>query len=308
MADRRMSKAKRDTLFPKMGARVNLQPQSMAQNFIEVRNETQLRAALGSLPGAQGNCYGKGISIVAPITLTAPLVLAATLNDGLTITCPGQALLDAAGFSFNFAAQDIVFKNVNVSNADTFTLSSSFFTIENCAFTDFDGFLISGTDGELRNLSLSSGSASAAIAITGSHINVDQIVITDGEDRPPFSSIVSMDDSSYNIFSRIDSNNSTVSVFVDFPGDAAPSDHIWLRDCMVQTATVEQLGQSWIVSGNEVGDITANSSSGSSVYGGNFFPFGGTIDTSAGAGSNTIFGNVNVTVVSHGTDQVGLNT
>lgn len=90
MAERRPPKATRQTLFPKIGARVNLQPQSMAQNTIEVRNETQLLAALGSLPGAQGNCYGKAINIVGDIVVTQSLTLS-TAQAGLTITSPSRA-------------------------------------------------------------------------------------------------------------------------------------------------------------------------------------------------------------------------
>lgn len=80
------------SIFAGRNRRAVLQGQTQARQFIAVATEDEFISALGELPGSDGNCYGKGINVVAPITFRQTVTLS-RLHDGLTITSPSLAVI-----------------------------------------------------------------------------------------------------------------------------------------------------------------------------------------------------------------------
>lgn len=78
------------SIFRNVGRRTTLQPQSSAQNSIDVTTEDELRAALTSLPRGEDFCSGRSIVITADIPVRDTIVLGVQ-HSGITITSPGGA-------------------------------------------------------------------------------------------------------------------------------------------------------------------------------------------------------------------------
>lgn len=314
MAQRRPPAAKRESLFPKIGARVNLQPQSMAQFFVDVRNESQLLSAVATLAGSTGNCYGKGINVVAPITLTQALVLTAGLNDGLTISSPGRAAIDAAGFGITVAADDVVIQDLAFTDLGTFTISGARAGVSGVTFTNTKGFSITGADAIIADIPMMTAAtgAGSAFSVNAIGVSISDVRVAAGDSV--FTSGMSLGASAGQVvFEKANvANGATTSGVLVASPDAVSE--IWVLDCFfpsgVAATAIEISGQLWVVRGNRLSsssDIVAGASGGSAVINGNLFI--NEIDTSAGTGLNAIVGNVEVTTItSAGSDQVGLNT
>lgn len=82
----------RSSIFRDVNARTNLQPQSTAQNTIQVTTVDELKAALTTLPSVNGtgNCYGKAIDIVADLVFPEQVTLD-RIHDGLRITSSSRS-------------------------------------------------------------------------------------------------------------------------------------------------------------------------------------------------------------------------
>lgn len=299
------------SIFRSTGQRTNLQPQSSAQNFIDVHNEDELLAALTALPRGDGNCYGKGINIVADITLTRALLMSADIHDGITISTPGRARINAGGFAISVAAADAVIKDIWFVSPGLLTLSGERSSLSGVRLVNSLGVSIEADDVMVFNIPKFSAGVGATAAFTVKSFNVSIRDIRIYEGTAAFTSDLHLDGAGKVFFREVQSfTNSGVLV-----SSALPVSEIWIIDCYadghgaVDDITIS--GQLWVVRGNRLNPLAIIRATavtgGSSVIDGNIYV--GSIITNAGSGYNTITGNVNVsTLTTHLFDAVGLNT
>lgn len=301
------------SIFRTTGRRTNLQPQSSAQNFIDVHNEDELLAALTALPRGDGNCYGKGINIVADITLTRALLMSADIHDGITISTPGRARINAGGFAISVAAADAVIKDIWFVSPGLLTLSGERSSLSGVRLTNSLGVLIEADDIIVFNIPKFSAGVGATAAFTVKSFNVSIRDIRIYEGTAAFTSDLDLVDGAGKVFFRDVQSFTGSGVLVSSSG--LPVSEIWIIDCIasghgaVDDITIS--GQLWVVRGNRLNSssiIRATAvTGGSSVIAGNLLV--GSIITNAGSGYNTITGNVNVgTLTTDLFDAVGLNT
>jgi len=298
------------SIFRNIGRRTVLQPQSMAQNTIDVATEDELIAALTTLPAETGDCYGKAISIVDDVQFTQTIELAQQ-HSGLRITSPSRARLTstvALDRLFFVAARDVLLDGLFfdagmsataiVEGSDTF--NSRNLTVRDCvlhADAAVSRFVVPaiGIGFGLRVERNSVTSTTAAVLLYG-----------------PVGSGASGQGADVLAAAIVDNVGFGGGIAVAVLNDSVVSRNVRIGPIVVDGSTGSgggnMISNNYIDAAPGTGILIDND--GFNVISGNNLG-GGDIDTtgSVGAGGNSIVGNVNVnTITATGTDAVTSNT
>lgn len=298
------------SIFRNVGRRVVLQPQSMAQNTIDVTTEDELIAALTTLPAETGDCYGKAINIVDDIQFTQAISLASQ-HSGLRITSPSRAKLSstvALDRLFFVAARDILIDGLFFGEGMTATtivegddsFNSRNLTIRDCVL-DADAAvsaLVTPSLGVGLGMRVERNSVTATTACALVYGPTGTGPALQGADV--FGATI------------VDNTGFGGGINVAVLNNSVISRNIRIGPIVVDGSTGSGGGN--MISNNDLdagpGTGILIDNDGNNVISGNNLD-GGDIDTtgSVGAGGNSIVGNVNVnTITATGTDAVTSNT
>jgi len=263
------------SIFRPLGKREVLQTQSAGANSERIANSSDTLHTALTETGAR---FAAGAQ-PGTIRLLDVFPLRSPISISYKVSLYGPAQIDCQGFAITLNGP-VVLQN---------------FSLINCG-----GIVVNSENVVMRQITISAGNACPGILVNNAYAVIDDVTMTTG--TATFTSSISLNNGSYTVINRVVSNS---PILVDV---VLSSSEVRIIDCISATATVNFDGQLWVVRGNRIGNITGSVVSGSSVISGKVMN-GANIDTSAGLGSNTIFGNTNCgTITPDTTDAVGLNT